>query len=745
MLANWLVRRTGPHTSELARTTVGDLGQLPSVGLPTKLVQSVCGYCATGCALTIHMKGAAAVRISPSKSYPVNTGSACPKGWEALAPIKAKNRLMTPLLRDANGQLKPVSWDRAKKEFVARFKQIKATHGGAANAWLSTGQIPTEEMAILGAFAKFEMGMVHGDGNTRQCMATAAAAHKESFGFDAPPFTYGDFEASDVIVLVGSNLCIAHPILWDRILRNPHNPHVVVIDPRVTETASAATSHLQIKARSDLALFCGLANLLIAANAVDEEFIRAHTNGFEDWTACASEWTIEKTSESTGLSEDDLRGFAELIAEGQRVSFWWTMGVNQGHQAVRTAQAIINVALMTGNIGRPGTGANSITGQCNAMGSRILANTTNLFGGRDFAKAEHREEVASLLGIDEAKIPRAPSWSYDQIMDGIDSEEIRGLWIVATNTAHSWIDSKRAVERLKKLDFLVVQDLFGDTQTALLADLVLPAAGWGEKEGTFINAERRIGITAKVVEPVGESLSDFEIVRQLAMEWGENDWIQRWSTPREVFAILQRLSVGRPCDFSGIEGYEHLEAAGGMQWPFTNEDRPLSDPVAEEDHPVFGKGMRGKPNERRLFEDGTFFHPDGKARFISAQVDYPSEVRSCEYPFLLITGRDNSAVWHTGTRTGTSSVLRMLMNSEVSLSMHRGDAVRTGIADGVSVKVSSPSGSFVGVVRHTDSLQEGHLFVSMHHVETNRVVAAAFDPISRQPAYKQSYVQIALL
>ena len=429
---------------------------------------------------------------------------------------------------------------------------------------------------FFGALAKFGLGMVHGDGNTRQCMATAATAYKESFGFDAPPYTYRDFEESDVIVLVGSNLCIAHPILWERVCRNPHRPEIVVIDPRATETAQAATRHYAIAPKSDLAFFYGLAHLLIERGAVDRAFVAEHTAGFEDYAAFVAQFTPERVSAATGIAAARLGELAGVIAAGKRVSFWWTMGVNQSHEGVRVAQAIIALALLTGNIGRPGTGANSITGQCNAMGSRLFSNTTNLFGGRDFTSDAHRAEVAQILGIPVDRIPDQNGLAYDQIVEGIRSGAIRGLWIAGTNGAHSWIDQSDFRALLGKLDFLCVQDLYPDTETAQRAHLVLPAAGWGEKDGTFINSERRVGLVKKVSRAPGQALSDFAIFRLIADAWGCGELFARWKTPEDVFDSVKELSRGRPCDITGIRDYRMLDEAGGVQWPLREGEAPAA-------------------------------------------------------------------------------------------------------------------------------------------------------------------------
>src|SRR6187455_2383525 len=272
----------GPLTKDLVQTP-GDfgLGKVPERLKPDDTTTMVCGFCSTGCGLNVHLKDGKAINLSADTHYPVNLGMACPKGWEALAPLKAPDRAITPLLRDQSGKLQPVDWDEAMQVFTLRFKAILDQHGPDSVAYISTGQIVTEEMAFLGALAKFGMGFVHGDGNTRQCMATAAVAYKQSFGFDAPPYTYADFEQSDVIVLVGSNLCVAHPIMWERICRNPNQPEIIVIDPRRTETADAATMHLALRPKSDLALLYGLARNLIERGAVDQEFVHDHTSGFE--------------------------------------------------------------------------------------------------------------------------------------------------------------------------------------------------------------------------------------------------------------------------------------------------------------------------------------------------------------------------------------------------------------------------------------------------------------------------------
>lgn len=717
--------RSGPRTQELIRVPGGfGLGQVPARLKPDATTRVVCGFCSVGCSLDAHLREGVAVNLTPTTEYPVNLGMACPKGWEALTPLGAPDRATTPLWRDVRGRMRPISWEAAIATFVERFRALLDEHGPESVAFLSTGQIPTEEMAFLGALAKFGMGMRHGDGNTRQCMATSVVAYKEAFGFDAPPYTYADLEESDVIVLVGSNLCIAHPILWERISRNPHQPEIVVVDPRVTETATAATQHYALQPKSDLDLLYGVAHLLIERGAIDRAFVDEHTTGFEDFAAHVAGFTPERVGETTGLGAAAIERLTETIQRGRRVSFWWTMGVNQSHQGTRTAQAIINLALMTGNIGRPGTGPNSITGQCNAMGSRLFSNTTNLLGGRDFTNPEHRHQVADVLGIGVDRIPDQPSLAYDQIVEGVAAGRIKGLWVIATNTAHSWIDQQRLRGAFGDLEFLVVQDMYATTETAELADLVLPAAGWGEKEGTFINSERRIGVTKRIARAPGEALADFSIFRLVADAWGCHDMFAEWTSPEAVWPTITRLSAGRPCDISGIPDFATIDDAEGIQWP----------------QPAGGTITAGA--EERLFEDGSFFHPDGRARFCFEAPRPVAEAPTESYPLALLTGRGSSSQWHTQTRTAKSATLQSLSTVDPYVEISPADAARRELHDNEWTLVCSRHGSMRARAHVTPAVVPGQVFIPMHYARTNQLTAPAFDPYSRQPSYKTGAVEV---
>ncbi len=764
-----LRQQTGPLTRELLLEPGGfGLGKVPAVDKPDATTGMVCGYCSTGCGLRMHLRDGEATGLTPATEFPVNLGMACPKGWEALTVLDSPERATTPLLRSGSGRLRPVDWDRAMREFCKRFRGIQAAQGSEAVAFLSTGQIPTEEMAFLGVLAKFGMGMLHGDGNTRQCMASAAVAYKQAFGFDAPPYTYADFEQSDVIVLIGSNLCITHPILWERVMRNPHTPEIVVIDPRLTETAMNAAQHLAAAPKSDLTLLYGIARILIENGWIDERFIAASTNGFDEFARFVISYTDDRVAEETGLTPEQIHRFARTIHEGKRVSFWWTMGVNQSHQGVRTAQAIINLALMTGHIGRPGTGANSITGQCNAMGSLLFSNTTNLLGGHDFANPEHREKIARILNIDASVIPTESGLPYHRIIDGILRGKIKGLWVIGTNPAHSWINQHQCRDILDRLDFLVVQDMYATTETARMADLVLPAAGWGEKEGTFINSERRFGVIKKVRKAPGEALSDFNIFKLITHAWGCGEMFAAWETPGDVFQILKECSAGQPCDFSGIAGYRQLDAAGGIQWPFPMDagegvmvcesdgvmgygsDSAIeceSNGVGEPDrdtptppHPI--TLTPSHPPERRLFADGRFFHADGRARFLFESPRPLPEPTNQRFPFVLLTGRGSASQWHTQTRTRQSAVLRKLSPAELFVEINPADAHELAIGPNEHVLIESQRGRVRAKAVLTHAVQRGQVFLPMHEERTNQLTFAAFDPYSHQPAYKTCAVRV---
>ena len=687
--------------------------------------RTTCSYCSVGCNIEVTTLGDGSIRVAPDKNYPVNKGKVCPKGYHMISAFNADDRGTVPLLRGAEGRMEPVSWERAYQVFTSKFKGIINNYGRDAAAFISTGQLPTEEMAMLGAVAKFGMGLYHGDGNTRQCMATTAVAYKQSFGFDAPPFAYEDFEVSDYMVFVGGNPVITHPVMWQRVQNNTRNPKIVVVDPRFSETARApeTSEHVALAPKSDLHFFYAVAKVLIENDWIDRGFIERSVEGFDDLKAHLEGLKLSDLLEAAGLEEAVVRRMAQDVHRAKAASFYWTMGVNQGHQAVRIAQSIINICLITGNIGRPGTGPNSLTGQANAMGSRLFSNTTALYGGYAYTDESDRKKMAEILDIPLERIPDKNSLPYNVIIDKVNAGEIKGLWVICTNPIHSWINKKEFFAARNKLDFLVVQDLYHSTETAQQADLFLPAAASAEKSGVFINSERRIGVVQKVMDPPGEAKSDFEIFKGIAGAWGCGDLLKEWSTPENVFKILQRTSRGRPCDITGIKGYRMLKERNGVQWPY---------PEGCEDTAV----------HRRLFEDGKFYTPGGKAKLLFEDfAPLPEEVDE-EFDTVLLTGRGSVFQFHTLSRTGKVPFLRSKSPKENYVEVSNEDAARLGIADGAMVKVSSRRASVKVRAVVGNGVKPGQVYMPMHFMETNYLTPSVFDPYSKEPSYKYSAVKL---
>ncbi|MEP2775907.1 MAG: nitrate reductase [Luteolibacter sp.] len=721
-----LKSHTGPLTEDLVQEPGRfGLGKIPARLAPVSTTTSICGYCATGCQLKLHLdENGRAINLSPQASYPVNLGMACPKGWQALDPLDSPDRATAPLLRDESGKLVETDWQTALNAFTSHFKSIKEKHGPESVAFLSTGQIPFEEMAFLGCLFKFGMGFINADANTRQCMATAATAYKQSFGFDAPPGAYADFEESDVIVLVGANLCIAHPILWQRVMRNKRSPEIIVIDPRATETAQAATRHVALKPKGDLALLYAITHCILRDGRIDATSI-ANTEGIEAFSEFVKDYSPASVSEKTGLSTAAIEALALTVSDPEkRVSWWWTMGVNQSYEGTRTAQAIINLCLITGNIGKPGTGPNSVTGQCNAMGSRLFSNTTSLVGGHDFANETHRRKISDILEIPYENITSQTSLAYDEILDAVTEGKIKGLWIIATNPFHSWVDSEKIAKLRANLDFLVVQDMYHTTESARLADLVLPAAAWGEKDGCFINSERRIGNIKPVRKAPGQALTDFRIFRLIADAWGCGEHFKKWTHPEAAFGLLREISADQPCDITGVRDYDHIDEMGGIQWPFP-EKSPDETP------------------ERRLFADGKFYTASGKAKIhFSPPAEMPEPPDEL-YPFLLLTGRGTSSQWHTQSRTSKSSLLKKLYPENIYVEIHPLDAGKLGVSDRQILHIASRRGNLEASAYIAPTVQQGQIFIPMHYPEVNRLTHSSFDPHSRQPNYKACAVSIS--
>ena len=583
-----------------------------------KKIQSTCNLCALACNIDFYVENGKIAKVSPTVDYPVNKGFCCIKGLNLDKQQTKFKARKNPLLRDENGEMKEISWEEGFKTFAKKMTSIQEKYGKESVAFISTGQMPTEDMALLGHVGRNYMG-INGDGNTRLCMATSVVAHKQSFGFDAPPYTLNDAELSDTIILIGANPVIAHPVFWGRIRENK-DAKIITIDPRKSETAMNSDIWIDIKPKADLVLMYTLANVLIEKGYIDVNYIENHTEGYEEFKKHVSKFTLDKVEAETGISAERVIELAEIIHAGERVSFWWTMGVNQGYQAVRTAQSIINLALITGNIGRPGTGANSLTGQCNAMGSRAFSNTAGLFGGGDFDNPVRRKAVAEALGVDESALATKPTIPYNAIIEKAIAGEIKGLWVICTNPRHSWANNEEFEKCVKNLDFFVVQDIYEDTDSAKLCDLYLPSVPALKKEGVLINTERRLSKVNPVIDKEEGELSDFEIFYNIGKELGMGDLLNGWETPRSAFELLKKCSKGMPCDITGVtyemlEG-KNMEGSRGVQWPFRAGEALTDD-------------------ERRLYEDGNYYTPSKKAKFHFEDIAENPTKTSEEFPYII--------------------------------------------------------------------------------------------------------------
>lgn len=687
-------------------------------------IQSTCNFCAIDCNLDFYVENNRIVKVVPTRGYPVNDGFSCIKGLSLDKQQKTVKPNSLPKIRQEDGSFKEVSWDEGFQHVADKLKEIQAKYGTESVAGISTGQLTLEEFALFGHVMRDHL-KTNVDGNTRLCMATAVVAHKQSYGFDAPGYTLNDLELSDTIVLIGANPVVAHPIVWGRILKNQVPGHkVIVVDPRKSETAMNADYWYGLKHRSDLLLFYTIANQLIEKDYLDHKFIEEHTERFEEFKEFVKEYTLERGVEGTGLSKEQILEFVELIHSGKKVSFWWTMGVNQGYEAVRTAQAIINIALMTGNIGKPGTGANSITGQCNAMASRAYSNTAVFYGGGDFTNPARRARIAEVFGTDESKLAEKPTKTYNQIIEGINAGEIKGLWILCTNPRHSWTNNETFASAVKKLELFVVQDIYDTIESAEECTVYFPVVPGIKKEGTYINLERRLSAMRPVLKREENEISDYEAILGVGKALGMGDELKGWETPRDCFNLMRECSRNMPCDITGVT-WEALENSHGIQWPYPE-----------------GKEAELAEEQRRLYSDGKFFTPSKKAQFMFEEVRENPLPTTEEFPIVLNTGRGSVGQWHTQSRTKEVKFVEDVSAKKAYIYMNTKMAEEHGIKEMDSIRVYSVNGQdAVFVVKVTDNVQYKELYAPIHYIECNKLTPSLYDTYSKEPSYKATPVR----
>ncbi len=712
----------GTHSDAPGYETDERFGVMGESRRPDEWVRTTCGYCSVGCGMLIGVRDGRAVSVMGDPDHPVNRGRLCPKGLSEHHTIHAEGRLTAPLLRGPDGAQRPVAWDEAVDTMVTGFRRALDEHGPEAVAVLSTGQLVTEEFYALGKLVRLGLGLRHYDGNTTLCMASAVSGYKRSFGSDGPPGCYEDLEEADCILLVGANIADNHPLLAPRVLGN-RDATVIVVDPRVTKTAELADQHLAIRPRTDITLINGIIKVLLDEGLVDRPYVAAHTHGFDQLVAHVQPYDLARVAAECGVDPEDVRRAARSVGQAKRLLVAWTMGVNHSVQGTETVTLLNTLCLVTGNIGRPGAAPLSITGQCNAMGTREAGFTASLPGYRSYDDDGERAELAALWGVPVERIPTARGRAYPDIVDAVADGTVKALWIIATNPPVSFPHRGRLEWALSKLDLLVVQDGFA-TPTTALADVVLPAAIWGEKDGTYTNAERRVSRVRKAVDPPGEARPDFDIFLTVAEALGvRHELYPGWRSPPDAFAEWSRVSAGRLCDYSGMT-WERIDLAGGVQWPCP-------------------PGTRSLAGEPRLYADGQFQTPSGKAKIWCVSPEPIADAPNQHYPFLLNTGRTVEH-WHTRTKTGRVDILEKLA-PEAWVEVNPADAERLGLRSGDPVRLVSRRGTVDRITaRVTSVVRQGEVFVPFHYDEAcvNRLTVGEFDPISREPNYKQSAVRL---
>jgi anaerobic selenocysteine-containing dehydrogenase len=744
-------------------------------------VRSACILCSNGCGADIAVKDGRMVGIRGRAGDRVNHGRLGPKGLYGSWPwASSADRLTAPLVRDPAAEggrfpgFREVSWDEAMGQVVERSKALLAEKGPLSHGFYTSGQLFLEEYYTLAVIGKAGLGTPHMDGNTRLCTATAAAALKESFGSDGQPGSYADIEHADAVFLYGHNMAETQTVLWSRILDRTHGPTppvVVCVDPRRTAVAAEAERtggvHLAPRPGTNVALMNALTREVLEQGWADEDWVEAHTTGLDELVQVVAPYTPEHAAEVCGVAAADVRRAAEIFGTSNLVLSTVLQGFYQSHQATAAAVAVNNLHLLRGMLGRPGCGVLQMNGQPTAQNTRETGADGDLPGFRNWANPAHIAELAGLWNVDEAIIPHwAPPTHAMQIFRYAEQGSIGFLWVSATNPAVSMPELARMRRVLGHGDdapYLVVQDLFL-TETARLADVVLPAAGWGEKTGSFTNVDRTVHLSEQAVPPPGDARSDLDIFLDYARRMGFTDKDGKpligWSTPEEAFGAWRECSAGRPCDYSGLT-YARLRGADGVQWPVTSSapdgtERLYTDhvfPTASDYCEDFGHdlvtGGTVTPEKHKALR------PEGRA-FLKAVPYLPAHEEPDEqYPFLYSTGR---SVYHFHTRTKTARSRPLhdaAPNPWVEISST--DAERLGVADGDVVRVESPRGC-IEVPARIAPVRDGTVFAPFHYgywdVTTdagpdggtpraaNELTMTVWDPVSKQPVFKTAACRV---
>ena len=707
--------------------------------------RSTCPYCGVGCGVLIDSEGSQITGVRGDPDHPANFGRLCTKGQTlhltASPAITQQTRLLQPLQRlERGGPAQAVGWDAALDLATDRFAATIERHGPDSVGFYISGQLLTEDYYVFNKLAKGLIGTNNVDTNSRLCMSSAVAGYKLTLGADAPPACYDDVNHAQCLFIVGSNAAFAHPVLFRRIeAAKQANPamKVIVADPRRTDTAGFADLFLPLQPGSDVMLFHGLLHVMLWEGWLDTAFIAAHTTGFDALKALVREHTPERVAQACGLKKEDLYTAAQWFAQSAATLSLYCQGLNQSSSGTAKNATLINLHLATGQIGKPGAGPFSLTGQPNAMGGREVGGLANLLSAhRDLANPQHRAEVAALWGV--ASVPEKPGKSAVEMFQAAADGEIKALWIACTNPAQSMPDQATVRRALQRAEFVVVQEAYATAATCDFADLLLPATTWGEKDGTVTNSERRISRVRPAVPAPGEARHDWRIVVDFAQRLETHlrpgqPTLFPYPSPESIWTEHRESTRGRDLDITGLS-YAMLEAQGPQQWPIKTGE------------------TQGK---QRLYEDGIFPTADGKARFAALPFVPLVEPRESRYPFSLTTGRLRDQ-WHGMTRTGTLGRLFGHV-AEPSVQLNPQDMVRRGLKDGDLVHVTSKRGAIVVPLQGSTDIGLSQAFIAMHWgaeylsgmsstgevlAGVNALTTSAYCPSSKQPELKHAAVKV---
>lgn len=692
-------------------------------------VTSTCCYCGVGCGVKIQLDKHDRVTVTGDESHPVNRGKMCSKGMNLQYTVNDRSdRLHYPQMRYHRGMpLQRVSWDDALTRTAAVFRTLISTYGPDAVAFYASGQCLTEEYYVINKLIKGFIGSNNIDTNSRLCMSSAVAAYKMSLGEDSVPICYDDIELTDCLLVEGANPAWCHPILWRRVeahkAKNP-DTKIIVVDPRKTDSAAVADIHLQIQPGTDMVLNYAIGRLLIENGDIDADFIANHTEGFAAYKARVFERTVAEAAWICHVPEEDIRQAANYIGESNSLLTLWTMGLNQSVKGVDKNLSLIDLNLITGRIGKPGSGPFSLTGQPNAMGGREVGGLANLLPAhRDLKNDAHRREVSDFWG--GTTISDQSGLTATEMFDALADGKLKAIWILCTNPLTSLPNARRVEQALKKAKFVVVQEISNKPQTLDYADAILPAAGWAEKEGTMTNSERRISHLHKIIDPPGEALPDAEIICRFAQKMGYDGF--DYADAEAIYREHARLTAKTSIQIDGLD-YAGIDRHKTVQWPYRK------------------RRDTGTP---RLFEGHQFHTPTKRAIIHSPGTEMPSEHPDMDFPFILTTGRVRDQ-WHTMTKTGKVSKLKQHIK-EPQLEIHKDDAGRLGIEEGQLVEVTSRRGNVRVKATIGDTIKPGCVFLPMHWGKlwgsdlnrANNLTNPLLDPVSKEPDFKFCAVRVA--